>query len=157
MKGVYVLLMKLEKNTKIRIGALGEILFEKGYYAYVGSAQNGLFPRIRRHLSKNKKLFWHIDYFLQYAKIVKIFSKEAGKEDECKTANDIQKIGRPIQNFGCSDCKCASHLFYLNKLYLLEDVLNFSRFSQVFNEKISEEKRCACHQKLKNNTQITDY
>ncbi len=64
--------------------------------------------RLERHLRTEKKLFWHIDYFLEKAHIRKIYIAEG--EKECKVA---QKMNLPgVKGFGCSDCKCPSHLFY---------------------------------------------
>ncbi len=55
MKGVYCLIIKVKTDIIQKIGALGKIKFDKGIYVYVGSAQNNLKKRIKRHLSKNKK------------------------------------------------------------------------------------------------------
>ena len=117
MKGIYVLVIKLNKDTSIKIGALGKIKFKKGIYAYVGSAQNNLEKRVLRHLSKNKKTHWHIDYFLKNknTEVIEIFYKQAGKQEECSLAKKINKTSRPIPKFGCSDCKCKSHLFKITK------------------------------------------
>jgi Uri superfamily endonuclease len=60
----YCLITQLNKNSTIKVGKLGEIDFKKGYYVYVGSALNSIDSRVWRHLSKEKKLFWHIDYLL---------------------------------------------------------------------------------------------
>lgn len=54
MKGCYCLIIKLEKNEKIKIGKLGSINFKKGHYVYVGSAMNSLESRLKRHLSDEK-------------------------------------------------------------------------------------------------------
>ena len=83
MKGVDVLLVEVSKDLKIRIGALGKMKLEKGSYAYVGSAQNNLEKRIERHLMKNKKKFWHIDYLLanEFAKVIKAVYKKAGRKE----------------------------------------------------------------------------
>jgi len=62
VKGVYVLVVSVDKDVNVNIGALGSIGFEKGLYAYVGSAQNGLEKRIERHRRRAKRKFWHIDY-----------------------------------------------------------------------------------------------
>jgi len=121
MKGVYCLVIDLSKKICISVGALGKIRFEKGIYVYVGSAQNNLEKRIERHYSNNKKLWWHIDYFLKnrYTKIKKTLYKIAGKEQEHKLAFELNKIGIPVEKFGSSDCKCSSHLFKIkNKKYL---------------------------------------
>ena len=115
MKGIYILIIKLSKDAKIKIGKLGIINFSKGTYAYIGSAQNNLEKRINRHLKPGdkKKMHWHIDYFLKdkNAKIVKVLYKKATKVDECKTARRFKEKFKQIENFGCSDCKCNSHLF----------------------------------------------
>ncbi len=38
----------------------------------VGRALNGLEERINRHLRRNKRDSWHIDYLLEYSKILGI-------------------------------------------------------------------------------------
>ena len=111
MKGSYILIINLQKNREIQIGKLGKISFKSGYYAYVGSALNGLEQRVNRHLRKSKKKHWHIDYFLEYADIVDVFYKENNKKEECKVAKLLSKLSS-VDGFGCSDCNCNSHLFY---------------------------------------------
>jgi len=121
MKGCYVLLIKLKENKTIQIGKLGKIYFKKGFYLYVGSALNGLEQRIQRHLKKDKKTYWHIDYLLLYAKIINVFYKESNKREECNIAKKLDKIFSSITGFGCSDCRCKSHLLYgtLNKINII--------------------------------------
>ncbi len=116
MRGVYVLIISVSKDIRVKVGALGSVNFEKSLYVYVGSAQNNLEKRIKRHLGKTKRKFWHIDYLLEnrFAKVVGVFYKEAEKSEECKIAGNMIEWGIPIVNFGCSDCYCVSHLFMLN-------------------------------------------
>ncbi len=116
LKGVYVLVVQLTNNADVNIGALGTKYFAKGSYAYVGSAQVNLEKRISRHLRKEKRRFWHIDYLLdnQAAKILKVLFKEATKTEECKIAWEISRQNEAIVGFGCSDCNCRSHLFLIN-------------------------------------------
>lgn len=123
MKGVYCLIIKVKTDIIQKIGALGKIKFKKGIYVYIGSAQNNLEKRIKRHLSKKKKIRWHIDYLLKnnFVKIEKVFYKKVGKKEECKIALFLEKIGKPIKNFGCSDCSCTSHLFKLKSLIELKN------------------------------------
>jgi len=118
MKGVYILLIKINKKIQEKIGSLGKINFNKGIYAYVGSAQNNLEKRIQRHKTKNKKMRWHIDYLLnnKSSKILKVFYKKDGKEEECRIAKKLSKNEKPILEFGCSDCKCKSHLFKIKNI-----------------------------------------
>ncbi len=54
--------MCVSEDLKIRVGQLGEVSFKKGDYIYIGSAKGCLKVRLRRHLKKDKKSFWHIDY-----------------------------------------------------------------------------------------------
>jgi Uri superfamily endonuclease len=115
VKGIYVLLIQLTKDADVKIGALGTRHFTKGIYAYVGSAQTNLQKRVSRHFRSEKRKFWHIDYLLDNptAKPTRIFFKPASKTQECIIATEISQQNEPIRGFGCSDCKCKSHLFCL--------------------------------------------
>jgi Uri superfamily endonuclease len=123
LHGIYVLLINMERDVDLTVGAKGRIQFKKGLYAYVGSGQINLEQRIKRHLKKEKRKFWHIDYLLSScaAKIVKVFFREAEKTEECTVAITIGKKNTPIIGFGCSDCKCRSHLFYTQNFRLKKD------------------------------------
>jgi Uri superfamily endonuclease len=113
VRGVYVLIIELSKKTDVPVGKLGKLHLRKGLYVYVGSAQNTLEKRIERHRRREKRVFWHIDYLLQNpnAKIVKVFYQTAAKPEECNIAERIAAQGEPVVGFGCSDCRCKSHLF----------------------------------------------
>jgi len=128
VKGVYVLIISVGKGIKVNVGALGSIFFERGLYAYVGSAQNGLERRVQRHLRKAKK-FWHIDYLLDddALRVVKVFYKEAEKSEECKIAGKLSEKGVAVRRFGCSDCGCVSHLFRIDDCGLLRDFMSEMR------------------------------
>ena len=115
MRITYCLLIYLQSRCKIRIGKLGFLDFDGGYYIYVGSAPSykGYYiPRIERHFRKNKKKFWHVDYFLEKAKPVDFFFS---RFSECETANRLSKKFDSVKRFGCSDCRCGSHLFYTKR------------------------------------------
>lgn len=114
MKGTYSLIINKRNSSKVKIGALGEINFKKGYYVYIGSAMNSLKPRIKRHLSNNKKVHWHIDYLLKNENVAieDIIFNIDEKKIECEIAKIISYNGEEILNFGCSDCNCSSHLIY---------------------------------------------
>lgn len=123
-KGIYVLIMKLSERKVIKVGRLGDISFAGGFYAYVGSALNGIESRIKRHLSSGKKLFWHIDYLLEQALIISTIMSQTDKKIECKIARNLAKTLPSIAGFGSSDCKCKSHLYFgRNKRALQEKVL----------------------------------
>jgi len=131
LKGAYLLIIGVNRDSRIKVGSLGLINFKKGIYVYVGSAMGGLEQRISRHLRSNKKTFWHIDYLLKNrnAKIIKVFYKESNEKEECKIARRISKFGEPVMNFGSSDCKCESHLFRIKNPRVL-DSLNFSEYDK---------------------------
>jgi Uri superfamily endonuclease len=114
LKGTYCLLIHLKQNSQIKVGKIGEINFKRGYYMYVGSALNSLEARIKRHLRDDKKLFWHVDYLLAVkdAEIDNVQFAISNEKFECDLASQISKNGTIITGFGCSDCKCESHLFY---------------------------------------------
>ncbi len=118
MKGIYILVITFSGDVVEDIGSLGRMRFAKGLYAYVGSAQNSIEKRVRRHRSKNKKVFWHIDRLLgnRPAKITKVIYKKSDKQEECNMAERLRKTCAPVPHFGCSDCKCNSHLFKIRNL-----------------------------------------
>lgn len=115
MKGSYVLITFLHKNKKIKINKK-IINFKKGYYCYVGSALPNLEKRIERHLSKKKKKHWHIDYFLEYGKIIDVLKIKSNKKIECEISKRVEKISvGSIKGFGSSDCGCESHFYYFTR------------------------------------------
>ena len=125
MIGIYVLEISVGRNISVKVGKLGSVNFEKGLYAYVGSAQNNLEKRVKRHLSKQKKNFWHIDYLLanKHVKIIGVFFKSAEKSEECGFATELAKSSLPVTGFGSSDCECTSHLCKLRGVQFLRQYM----------------------------------
>lgn len=124
MKGCYCLIIELKKDKNLKIGKKLKTEFKKGHYVYIGSAMNNLESRVKRHLSKSKILHWHIDYLLKHSKIVEVVYN-LDKKVECELSNELSKNRDYIQDFGCSDCECNSHLYYFkNKKEAIEDVIN---------------------------------
>lgn len=124
MKGTYTLLIKVPKNIEVRIGKLGKINFNRGFYAYVGSALNGLEKRIERHMRKEKKSYWHIDYLLEKAEIAEVIYAKTDSRVECNIAENLNKNLESVKKFGCSDCKCKSHLFYHTNFSELDNMIS---------------------------------
>jgi len=123
--GTYILILKLEKDTQVRVGRLGNINFKAGFYLYTGSAFNsgGLNARLKRHLSTNKKIQWHIDYLREKCSVEEIIISHAKEKLECIWADKLTRsTDYSIPGFGCSDCKCRSHLFYFKDSSGLEIV-----------------------------------
>ena len=113
--GTYLLVLRMEREEVIKVGRLGTFLFPPGYYVYMGSALAGLGPRLHRHLSRRKKLHWHIDYLLERAQLKEVRAEVSPERLECQWAEAIGKLAEaefPAPGFGASDCSCGAHLVY---------------------------------------------
>lgn len=115
VKGTYTIVLELDDSKKIEVGALGEMDFEKGFYAYTGSALGpGGLKRVDRHVrvskGENDTRRWHIDYLSGDASTRILTAVKSYDEVECDVVNRIQ--GYRMRNFGASDCGCDSHLVY---------------------------------------------
>ena len=111
-KGSYILVLDLADDTRLAIGRLGTFEFPAGLYLYCGSALNGLEARIRRHLRRDKKHHWHIDYLAAVAPVVEVWWVVDEERWECRWAEAITGQGGLVvaKGFGSSDCRCPSHL-----------------------------------------------
>ena len=124
LNGTYVLIFYRKKGEFVRVGALGEIYFKKGFYAYVGSALgiNGFANRIGRHVRRQKRLRWHVDYL--NLPVREVWVSDAGNKCECDWSETLEQTASfHIPGFGCSDCRCPSHLFYFNNREALKKAL----------------------------------
>ncbi len=121
MKGVYALVIQIEKNLATTVGALGQVGFQRGIWIYVGSAtgtgSTNLENRVRRHFTDEKAVHWHIDYLLKTnAKPLRAIWAESDRAAECDLAREMNKsplfVAGP-RGFGSSDCTrgCGTHLF----------------------------------------------
>ncbi|MCZ7381489.1 MAG: GIY-YIG nuclease family protein [Candidatus Methanoperedens sp.] len=120
MKGIYVLILRMNETKDIRVGKLGTLHFRRGYYSYVGSAQgSGGEKRITRHFNvahgKNTTRKWHIDYLLPYSEVICAVFSPTDDALECVVAKLLGKYSESMQGFGCSDCTCESHLFFTGR------------------------------------------
>lgn len=155
-KGTYALIIALKSEATIAVGKLGgrgreggenEITFPSGYYVYFGSALGGLSGRVSRYLRSEgdrsggksekrkrggggegsaKKLHWHIDYLIQFAKVVEVWYAVEGEEREwrerkrsleciwCRVARGMLNGQILFPGFGSSDCRCPAHLIYFS-------------------------------------------
>lgn len=119
----------------MEVGKLGEIFFESGYYAYIGSSMSGLKNRLRRHFSRKKKKRWHIDYLMENASCEGFFAWQSRKNIEDKIACKLKKKFEYIEGFGSSDSRCDSHLFYSKDRYrLLKALFRALRRQSIFVE-----------------------
>jgi len=133
MKGTYIIVIFLKEKIRIKIGALGIIPFDKGFYLYIGSGMGDsgsstLENRIKRHIqpSQKKKFHWHIDYLLNSENSIlkTIFLIPFSQKIECALARDLLQVSDGfINKFGSSDCNCKSHLLYFKEFKDLSKVL----------------------------------
>ena len=125
LRGTYCLCISLRRELELEIGALGTIGFDQGLYVYVGSALNGMEARVRRHLRTSrgdfKAIHWHIDYLLREPEvdIGGVYVLLSDLREECRIAGEVGKQGASVKGFGCSDCRCESHLFRVDSCDVL--------------------------------------
>lgn len=113
--GVYCLIIKLLQTCYVKIGCLGTFHFPAGFYVYVGSAQKNLERRIERHLRREKKVHWHIDYLLRHGQVISARTYAGEKNTECMLSHKIGNMkdaSVPVKGFGSSDCLCNAHLYF---------------------------------------------
>jgi len=105
----YLLVIEVDKDLKIKTRRR-EFFIPKGLYVYIGS---GDIKRIERHLRKEKKKFWHIDFLLEHAKIKSIL---VGDIPEKELAMYLCKKYPYIEGFGSSDSPAPSHLIRIENI-----------------------------------------
>ncbi len=119
-RGVYALVIENPELQIIRVGSLGQLLFERGEWVYVGSAMGrgatSIHRRIGRHFAQHKNKHWHIDYFLERSPAAYAIWAETDRNRECDLAHsliDHELFKRGPIGFGASDCNrgCKTHIF----------------------------------------------
>ena len=118
--GTYALILQSDATETIQVGRWGQLNLQIGYYIYIGSAfgPGGIQARLSRHLHRNKRKHWHIDYLREHVTPVEVWVSYEKERLEHGWAGIFFKMLEmtPIQGFGCSDCTCHSHLFYTPEL-----------------------------------------
>ncbi|WP_230659708.1 GIY-YIG nuclease family protein [Psychrobacter sp. I-STPA10] len=121
-KGVYILAMQLSSEVTLDIGKLGAHTLPASIYFYVGSARGagGLYSRVRRHWrnDESKAKRWHIDYLRTPMQMLGCWVAVDASDpiEECALAKLLAShpsLSTFVQ-VGSSDCRCASHVFYLS-------------------------------------------
>ena len=59
-----------------------------------------------------KRFYWHIDYLLRESNIQNVIYAESSEKKECNLAKWLSLKLSSVAGFGCSDCRCWSHLFF---------------------------------------------
>ncbi len=120
--GTYALVLQCNMARRVKIGALGDLTTEPGYYVYCGSAfgPGGLRARVARHMGVRKKKRWHIDYLRPFLKLEAVWYCTASRRLEHEWADRLLDLAYrttsavvPLPGFGASDCGCQAHLVRL--------------------------------------------
>jgi sugar fermentation stimulation protein A len=120
-RGTYILLIEIPRGVRMEVGALGPLTFPQGFYAYCGSAMGGLKSRISRHLRRNKKICWHVDYLLEKGRVRGVLFAVTNERLECRLAEGLGNVFNTYHGFGSSDCHCPSHLVFSKELPALQE------------------------------------
>jgi endonuclease-3 len=113
-EGTYTLVVELASDSVLEVGSLGEHAFDRGRYAYTGSAFGpGGFARVERHrelaAGERGARHWHVDYLLGHPDAaIREVVRSPGANVECAVARRLP--AGPVEGFGASDCDCPSHL-----------------------------------------------
>ncbi len=87
---------------------------------------NSLFGRIKHHEKVSKKFHWHVDFLLKEAELLFSLMITCFRSPESTISSLL--LGQPILNFGSTDKKDPSHLFFYPSLDLaLSDALRALR------------------------------
>lgn len=120
-RGSYILIIEIPHKVNVKVGALGTVTFPQGFYAYCGSAMGGLGARINRHLRREKKIRWHVDYLLEEGGVKRLIYAPTHERLECQLAQRFGEVFHSFPGFGSSDCGCPSHLFFSEELQALQE------------------------------------
>ncbi|MDH3691419.1 MAG: GIY-YIG nuclease family protein [Gammaproteobacteria bacterium] len=117
--GTYILLARCVSKHIIRIGKIGTLRTQTGYYAYVGSAfgPGGVRARLAHHTRVSHRRHWHMDYLRPVVQIEAAWCSFDPKQQEHQWAELCSRLPNshaPLNGFGSSDCKCDTHLFFFS-------------------------------------------
>lgn len=115
--GSYLLVFSSEQTVSIKVGRLGMIELDSGYYFYIGSAfgPGGVRARVRHHHGISKRPHWHLDYIRPSLSLLEVWYSVDVNRYEHEWANilhDTLQMQVPLCGFGASDCQCHSHFFF---------------------------------------------
>ena len=118
--GTYALVLRCIAISDLKIGELGTLTAEPGYYVYTGSAfgPGGVAARLSRHIRTDKPPHWHIDYLRPFVQLEEVWYTHDSQRRECLWSGVLTSMKAstvPLVGFGASDCKegCDAHLSFL--------------------------------------------
>jgi Uri superfamily endonuclease len=115
--GSYAIVLYSGSACRIQVGRLGPLDVEPGYYIYLGSAfgPGGVKARVGRHWRGSGRKRWHVDYLRAVTRPVRAWCSYAPANLEHQWAEALRELPEAsgVEGFGCSDCRCFSHLFFM--------------------------------------------
>ena len=117
--GTYALILASSCDRLIRIGKLGQLELQAGFYIYTGSAfgPGGIKARVAHHKRISQRPHWHIDYLRSVLHLDEVWYSYDSERHEHRWADTFSRLkgaSLPIAGFGASDCSCKSHLLLLS-------------------------------------------
>ena len=121
--GTYALILCATSRQSVKVGRLGQLAMQPGFYAYIGSAlgPGGLKARVNHHLRPVKRPHWHIDYLRRETECVAVWYAYGTVRQECTWAaafSGLRGSTIPLRGFGSSDCRCPAHLYFFDRMPL---------------------------------------
>jgi len=115
--GTYALIFSASQERQIKVGKLGTLQLNPGFYIYVGSAfgPGGLKARIAHHCQKPRRRHWHMDYLGHRLDLIEVWytCDPARREHQwAETMTNAAGVSVPLTGFGSSDCRCRAHLLF---------------------------------------------
>lgn len=115
--GTYVLVLSARATGIVRVGRLGRLRLQSGFYVYVGSAHGsgGVRGRLMHHFEPSIRPHWHIDYLRRHTSLEEVWYCYDRVSREHQWAQCLgTRVGAsiPLAGFGASDCQCESHLYF---------------------------------------------
>jgi len=115
--GTYALVLSAKASGFVRIGRIGKLRLQPGFYVYVGSAlgPGGVRARLAHHMKKSSHPHWHIDYLRPHTTVEEVWSCHDRTPWEHEWARYIRMArgaSMPLAGLGSSDCRCESHLYF---------------------------------------------
>jgi len=144
--GTYALLLSSATDARIRVGQLGKMRLQSGFYLYVGSAfgTGGIRARVNHHLHASPRPHWHIDYLRAQATIEEVWVRNGRRRLEhlwARFFSSMPGVSVPMPGFGSSDCGCEAHLFFIRSRVMrgrIRDALNVLQLILVHPEIVAQ-------------------
>ena len=91
-RGIYFLVLHIEDEQDVTIGAQGTIHVPQGYYVYVGAAQEELTKRMNYHRRTRKQKHWAIDYIREVSTVTGVLPIRSSEDLREMAAKRMKEI-----------------------------------------------------------------